>query len=128
MNYQGRNEQREGAGRLSSRAAPILSSKAPPPLLRIAGLVARAVFLVVFSVVALSVSFPQDVTSRPPSHYSFVEFVRCAIGIAICAAMMVKLTQPPRGGADGYKAWAFVGLLMATVLIIFTTLKLVFAA
>jgi hypothetical protein len=123
MNYQGGSNQQ--VDRLASRRSQISSGREVPIGLKIVGVIARAIFIMTFIAVTWRVSVPEDMTDRALAHYTLVDFVRAAIGIAICVGMTLQLARLPRG-QDGYKAWTIVGVLMALAWLMFAVLKLVF--
>jgi hypothetical protein len=94
-----------------------------PNYLRIVGIFVRSVFIVTLIAVTWSISIPQNITATAFAHYSAGDFIRAAIGIAICAGMIVQLVRLPKDD-EGYKTWVYIGLGLAFVWAVFTILKL----
>jgi hypothetical protein len=123
MNYLGRSDHHAVTENPESRGHLFSWNHSGSTLLKITGLVARTVFIVTFVAVTWWVSFPADLMSKDTTHVSAGDVAKFAIGIAMCIGMLVQLRRLPRGGEDGYKAWTFVGLLMAFVLVAFAIIK-----
>jgi hypothetical protein len=122
MAYLGRPDRHGVAEDPQSPVRAFSWDQSGPTILKIAGLVARTVFIVTFVAVTWWVSVPDDLMSEG-THLSIGDFAKFAIGIAMCIGMLVQLGRLPRGGEDGYKAWTFVGLVMAFVLIVFAIIR-----
>jgi hypothetical protein len=121
MSYLGRLDLHVVTENLGSRMRSILWGQGSTAL-RITGLVARTAFIVTFVAVTWWVSVP-DYLMTKGSHLSVGDFAKFAIGIAMCIGMLVQLRRLPKGGDDGYRAWTFIGLVMAFVLIVFAVIK-----
>jgi len=96
---------------------------AMPSGLKIVGTLVRSVFIVTLIAVTASISLPEHLTATALAHYSVPDFIRAAIGIAICAGMIVQLIKIPKDD-EGHKTWVFIGLGLIFVAAVFTILKL----
>lgn len=123
MAYLGRSDHHAVAGNSEPRARWFAWDHTGSMLLKVAGLAARTSFIATFVVVTWWVSAPDDLMSKGSTHLSAGDFTKFAIGIAMCIGMLVQLRRLPRGGEDGYRAWTFIGLLMAFALVAFLIIK-----
>jgi len=78
-----------------------------PVSVRIAGIAVRAIFLIVLTVLTVRVAKPQveniwSVLETPS------DFIRVAVGFALCAWFLVNIFIPPRD-AGAYRIWMYLG-------------------
>jgi hypothetical protein len=71
-------------------------------------MVARAIFLIIVTVVTARVASPQveniwSVFETP------ADLFRVALGVAVCAWLIVHIFIPPKD-PDGYRVWLYLGL------------------
>jgi hypothetical protein len=79
-----------------------------PARVRIAGIVLRALFIIVLVAVTVRVASPQ-VESIWSVYETPGELIRIALGGAVCCWLVVHLFIPPKD-ADGYRIWLYLGL------------------
>jgi len=91
-----------------------------PKYLRVAGALVRSVFIVTLMAVTWSLTVPLNASAF--AHYSAGDFMRFAIGIAICVGMTVELVKGPRDD-EGYRTWVHIGIGLAFIWLVFVTLQ-----
>jgi hypothetical protein len=82
-----------------------------PMGLRILTVVLRSVFIGALVAVTVRISMPQS-ESISTVHETPGDLVRLALGLAICAWMVVHLFILPKD-AEGYRTWLYLGLVVA---------------
>ena len=90
--------------------------------MKIAGVIARSIFIVTLIAITWSVSIPENMSASALARYSLADYMRIAIGIAMCVGMGVALVRLPKDEA-AYKTWTFIGIAIAMIWLIFATLK-----
>lgn len=99
------------------------SSVQVPKYLRVAGALVRSVFIVTLMAITWSVTIPPNAIAF--ARYSAGDFIRVAIGIAICVGMTVQLLKQPRDD-DAYRVWVYIGIGLALVWLVFVALRWAF--
>ena len=94
-----------------------------PKYLRVAGALVRSLFIVTLMAITWSLTIPLKATDF--AHFSTGDFIRVAIGILICLGMTLELLRQPRD-VEGYRTWVYIGVGVAFVGLVFTTLKWAF--
>ena len=92
-----------------------------PILWKVTGTLCRSLFLLGLILVTARISLPDNLSTAALAHLSIADFVRAAIGIAVCLFALVQLFRRPRDDY-GYKAWSFIGLALLAVAILFVAL------
>ena len=82
-----------------------------PTLIRVVGLVLRAVFLCTLVVVVIRVSAPQSETIWS-AYETPGDLVRLLLGAAVAIGVLVQLFRPPKD-AHAYRTWAYLGIILA---------------
>ena len=88
-----------------------VTKPAVPALVRIVGLLLRAVFLVALVVVAIRVSAPQSETVWS-AYETPGDLIRLVLGAAVAIGILVQLFRPPKD-AQAYRTWAYLGIILA---------------
>ena len=79
-----------------------------PAWLRVAGLGARALFIVCLLVLTVLVSLPQNETIWTVFDTPW-DLVRLALGMAVCVGIVIQVLRTPLD-ANGYRTWLYLGL------------------
>jgi len=87
-----------------------VTTPAAPTLVRIVGLLLRAVFLVALVVVAIRVSAPQSETVWS-AYETPGDLIRLLLGAAVAIGILVQLFRPPKD-AQAYRTWAYLGIIL----------------
>ena len=87
-----------------------------PPLVRLVGLVLRAVFLGSLIVVAIRVSAPQSETIWS-AYETPGDLVRLVLGLAVAIGILIQLFRPPKD-AHAYRTWAYLGIVLAPLAVV----------
>jgi hypothetical protein len=74
-----------------------------------AGLTLRSVFLIALAVLTFRVALPQSETIST-AWDTPNDLVRLALGLAVCAWLIVQLFRKPKDAAGGYRNWLYIGL------------------
>jgi hypothetical protein len=93
-----------------------VTKPAVPTLVRIVGLLLRAVFLVALVVVAIRVSAPQSETVWS-AYETPGDFIRLVLGAAVAIGILVQLFRPPKD-AQAYRTWAYLGIILAPLAVV----------
>jgi hypothetical protein len=88
-----------------------VTKSAVPTLVRIVGLLLRAVFLVALVVLAIRVSAPQSETVWS-AYETPGDLIRLVLGAAVAIGILVQLFRPPKD-AQAYRTWAYLGIILA---------------
>jgi len=88
-----------------------VTKRAVPTLVRIVGLLLRAVFLVALVVLAIRVSAPQSETVWS-AYETPGDLIRLVLGAAVAIGIVVQLFRPPKD-AQAYRTWAYLGIILA---------------
>ena len=88
-----------------------VTKPAVPTLVRIVGLLLRAVFLVALVVLAIRVSAPQSETVWS-AYETPGDLIRLVLGAAVAIGIVVQLFRPPKD-AQAYRTWAYLGIILA---------------
>ena len=97
---------------------PDATVRAPkvPVLVRLIGLILRAVFLVTLTVLAIRVSAPQSETIW--SVYETPgDLVRLVLGLAVAIGILIQLFRPPKD-AQACRTWAYLGIVLAPLALV----------
>ena len=78
-----------------------------PVRVRVGGIVVRALFLIILTVLTARVASPQVETFRSMLETPD-EFIRVALGFGLCTFFIVNLFIPPRD-AEAYRTWMYLG-------------------
>jgi hypothetical protein len=78
-----------------------------PALVRIGGMVCRALFIIVLTVITARVASPQTETIRSVFETPD-EFVRVALGFVVCVWFLVNLFILPKD-EEAYRTWLYLG-------------------
>jgi hypothetical protein len=103
----------------ASKSAADKSEPKVPVRVRVGGNIARALFLIILTVLTARVASPQVETFR-----SMLEtpgdLIRVMLGFGVCTFFVVNLFIPPRDD-EGYRTWMYLGpaLLPLSVLCAF---------
>src|ERR1043166_2100529 len=89
---------------------------AVPTLVRIVGLLLRAVFLIALVVVAIRASAPQSETVWS-AYETPGDLIRLVLGAAVAIGILVQLFRPPKD-AHAYRTWAYLGILLAPLAVV----------
>src|SRR5580658_10773501 len=95
-----------GAAERSQRAIAFgarMPASAHPTLLRIAGLILRALFMASLVLITWRVSLPQS-TSIWTAYETPADFMRMVLGLAVCVGIVIQLFRPPYD-AQRYRTW-----------------------
>jgi|SRR5215475_1502185 len=87
-----------------------------PPLVRIAGLLLRAVFLCTLVLVVVRVSAPQSETIWS-AYETPGDLVRLLLGAAVAIGVLVQLFRPPKD-PHAYRTWAYLGIILAPLAVV----------
>jgi hypothetical protein len=87
-----------------------------PMLVRIVGLILRAVFLGTLVVLAVRVSAPQSETIWS-AYETPGDLVRLILGAAVAIGILVQLLRPPQD-AQAYRTWAYLGIVLAPLALV----------
>lgn len=79
-----------------------------PASIRVAGLLLRALFIIVLIAVTVRVSLPQSETIWT-AYDTPNDLIRLALGLGVCIWLVVQLFRKPVDAA-GYRSWLYVGL------------------
>ena len=93
-----------------------VTKRAVPTLVRIVGLVLRAVFLCTLVVLAVRVSAPQSETIWS-AYETPGDLVRLVLGAAVAIGILVQLFRPPKD-AHAYRTWAYLGIILAPLAVV----------
>ena len=91
----------------------------PPPvplLVRIVGLILRAVFLCTLVLVVVRVSAPQSETIWS-AYETPGDLVRLLLGAAVAIGVLVQLFRPPKD-PHAYRTWAYLGIILAPLAVV----------
>jgi len=95
--------------------APAATQRESVPISwKIAGTLFRSIFLIVVMLVTARISLPGSMSSAVFTHLAAADFVRGAIGIAVCVFLLVQLFRKPQD-EHGYKTWTLIGFALAAV-------------
>jgi hypothetical protein len=89
-----------------------------PVLVRIVGLILRAIFLGTLVVLAVRVSAPQSETIWS-AYETPGDLVRLVLGAAVAIGILVQLFRPPKD-AQAYRTWAYLGIILAPLAVVVT--------
>jgi hypothetical protein len=89
--------------------------------LRIAAVVLRSAFLITLLVLTARVSLPQN-ESIWTVYDTLGDMARLVLGLSVSAWILYHLFRLPRGGAQGYRTWAYLGIILVPL-----TLAVLFA-
>jgi hypothetical protein len=92
---------------------------------KIAGTLFRSIFLVAIAIITAWISLPDSLSAAALAHFSAADFVRAAVGVAICAFMAIELFRRPKDD-HGYKAWVYIGLALMAVSVFVAAIKVGF--
>ena len=95
---------------------PSLTKVPVPTLVRIVGLLLRAVFLIALVVVAIRASAPQSETVWS-AYETPGDLIRLVLGAAVAIGILVQLFRPPKD-AHAYRTWAYLGILLAPLAVV----------
>jgi hypothetical protein len=84
--------------------------------LRVAGIAARSIFIVVFVVVMAHFSTPANIGRGWMVHASAGDILKLAIGWSACVWMLAQVFVVPKD-AHGCKTWLYLGPVLAALLI-----------
>jgi hypothetical protein len=91
---------------LPANAANKSGSKVPIGV-RVSGIVVRALFLIILTVLTARVASPQVETFRSMFETPD-DVIRVVLGFGVCTFFIVNLFIPPRD-ADAYRTWMYLG-------------------
>ncbi|MGA2126292.1 MAG: hypothetical protein ABSG76_09080 [Xanthobacteraceae bacterium] len=89
---------------------------------KIAGTLCRSAFLIIIMLVTAHISLPGSMSSAVFTHLAAADFIRAAIGIAVCVFLLVQLFRRPQD-EHGYKAWTLIGLALAAVAVFIVAVR-----
>jgi hypothetical protein len=89
--------------------------------LKIAAVVLRSVFLITLLVLTTRVSLPQN-ESIWTVYDTLGDMTRLVLGLMVSVWILYHLFRLPRGGAQGYRTWTYLGIILVPL-----TLAVIFA-
>ena len=79
--------------------------------LKVAAVILRSTFLIALVVLTARVSLPQN-ESIWTVYDTLGDLVRLALGLLVSIWILYHLFRLPRGGAQGYRTWAYLGIVL----------------
>ena len=93
-----------------------VTQRAVPAIVRIVGLILRAVFLCTLIALAIRVSAPQSETIWT-AYETPGDLVRLVLGAAVAIGILVQLFRPPKD-AHAYRTGAYLGIILAPLAVV----------
>jgi hypothetical protein len=84
------------------------TNAAPQPLVRIAGIFLRTLFILVLTAMTARVASPQIETIWS-AYETPGELIRMTLGLGVCIWLIVNVFKLPKD-ADAYRIWLYLGL------------------
>jgi len=101
--------------------------KRMPVYLKITGTIVRSLFLIVLIGTTALISLPVSITEKTLARFSPADFVRVGLGVVVCLFVAIEIFRRPKDD-EGYRVWAFIGLIAAALLMVVMASRVAFPA